>query len=338
MQWSRLWTLGPAHLPVPGNPPYFNHCTGGRACRASGQEDLLQEERELRWAFSVDTLEPPAVSDQLAGAGPWPSALWPGCCPGGGDRTCPAQAVWGPEPMLCRAVEFQDPGTAAAGGFLTVHWDTGAGPPLKVWAPRHRLGTALFDLTPLCSHSARPAVSVLCARRAETSKPLGCPLGWPGWAGRSVSPMDPGHEDSWATSCSGGLVTQAACARVGRDEHVWPSPRPAVLLRAGLWVARGLRRLHGEKQDWRLFQVARGLSGQRWAESAVGQGAVGQGAAPAGSPSSRAPQRLGPTRPRPLHPRAARGGEMSVRPDRLLCPLVCGLHRRLSYLLRLWSP
>ena len=76
MQRSGLWTLGPAYLPVPSDPPYFNHRTGdgGRAGPASGQ-DLLQEERELRWAFSVDPLEPPAVSDQLAGVGPWLSGV-----------------------------------------------------------------------------------------------------------------------------------------------------------------------------------------------------------------------------------------------------------------------
>lgn len=179
VQRSGLWTLGPAHLPVPTT-------ARGRAGPALGQ-DLLQEERELRWAFSVDPLEPPAVSDQLAGVGPWLSALWPGCRPGGGDRIRPARAVWGPEPVLCRAVElqeFQDPVTAAAVGFQTAHWGAGAGPPLEVWAPGHRLGTALCDLIPLCSHSARPAVSVLRAHQAEMFEPLGRPLGW---LGRKVS-------------------------------------------------------------------------------------------------------------------------------------------------------
>ena len=100
------------------------------------------------------------------------------------------------------------------------------------------------------------------------------------WAGRSVGPGGPGHEDSHTTSCSGGLITQAVCARVGRDECVWPSPWPALLLCAGLWVARGLRRLHREEQHQRLFWVARGLSRQRWAESrGCGSGGCSSGQA-----------------------------------------------------------
>ena len=95
-------------------------------------------------------------------------------------QSSPGLSGLGPEPVLCRAGEFQGPATAAALGFQTAHWGAGAGPPLKVWASGHRLGTALSDLIPLCSHSARPAVSVLRAHQAETFEPLGRPLGWPG--------------------------------------------------------------------------------------------------------------------------------------------------------------
>lgn len=81
----------------------------------------------------MDPLEPPAASDQLAGLGPWPSALWPDCRPGGGDGTRPARAV-GPEPAPCRAVEFRDPGSPLPlGRFRT-------GPGVREQAPLSRSG------------------------------------------------------------------------------------------------------------------------------------------------------------------------------------------------------
>ena len=127
--------------------------------------------RELRWAFSVDPLEPPAASDQLAGVGPWPSVLWPDCRPGGGDGTRQAQAVR-PEPVPCRAVEFRDPGSPPLlGGFHTA-------PGVREQAPLSRSGPqgtawALPSVPRPRSALMGPTVSILHSRGVETSEPLG---------------------------------------------------------------------------------------------------------------------------------------------------------------------
>lgn len=67
-----------------------------------------------------------------------------------GTELARPKVVW-TEPTPCRAVEFQDQALPPLVGFSLSTGSTGAGPSPRSGPQGFRPGTALFDLTPLCS-------------------------------------------------------------------------------------------------------------------------------------------------------------------------------------------